>query len=80
MAEHKERNGAETKPSIQSPDKDQLTDETARGDDAKEPRKMPMSGGAKPEPNPLRNPIANRNTEGPRHAGTTPRPTDKPIE
>lgn len=82
MAEFKSpRNGDETqKPSVQSPDSDRLVDETAPGDEANEPRKMPMSGGAKPEPDPLRNPLANRNTEGPRHAGTTPRPTDKPIE
>lgn len=40
----------------------------------------PMSGGAAVEPDPLRDPIANRNTEGPRQAGVTPRPTDKPTE
>jgi hypothetical protein len=28
---------------------------------------------------PLVNPVADRNTEGPRHAGMTPRPTEKPI-
>ncbi|WP_152529529.1 hypothetical protein [Aliihoeflea sp. 2WW] len=28
---------------------------------------------------PLTNKLADRNTEGPREAGTTPRPTDKPI-
>jgi hypothetical protein len=77
MAEYKSaRNGAENKPSIQSIESDQLNDETASGDEAKEPRKMPLSGGAAPEPDPLRNPAANRHPEGPRQAGVTPRPTD----
>lgn len=81
MAEYKSaRNRAETKPSIQSIDSDQINDDTASGDEAKEPRKMPLSGGAAPESDPLRNPVANRNAEGPRHAGTTPRPSDQPIE
>jgi hypothetical protein len=76
MAEYKGRSGAENKPSIQSPDSDQLSDEAARGDEANEPRKMPLGGGAAPEPDPLRNPAANRNPEAPRQAGVTPRPTD----
>ncbi|HEV2898520.1 MAG TPA: hypothetical protein VGX71_11935 [Pseudaminobacter sp.] len=81
MAEYKGRNHVQIqKPSIQSPDSDQLHDEASVGEEAKEPRMKPMSGGAAPEPDPLRNPVANRNTEGPRQAGVTPRPTDKPIE
>lgn len=37
------------------------------------------SGGPKPQPDTSKSPVANRNTEGPRQAGTSPRPTDKPI-
>jgi hypothetical protein len=68
------------KPAVQSPDRHQLSDETNPGEEAREPRANPMSGGAAVEPDPLRDPIANRNTEGPRQAGVTPRPTDKPTE
>jgi hypothetical protein len=68
------------KPAVLKPDSNQLSDETSRGEEAREPRIKPMSGGAAPEPDPLSNPVANRNTNGPRQAGVTPRPTDKPIE
>jgi hypothetical protein len=68
---------ATSKPAVKSPDSNQLIDETIRGEEAREPRVKPMSGGAAAEPDPLRNPSANRNTEGPRHAGATPRPTGK---
>lgn len=44
--------------------------------DGKAPK---TSGAPKRGKEPLPNPIADRNTEGPREAGTTPRPTDKPI-
>lgn len=81
MADPKEPNTtAIGKPAVQSPDRDQLIDETVRGEEAGEPRVKPLSGGAPAEPDPLRNPSANRNTEGPRHVGATPRPTDKPVE
>jgi hypothetical protein len=71
---------ATSKPAVRSPDSDHLSDEANRAKKAREPRVKPVSGGAAAEPDPLRNPIANRNTEGPRHAGVTPRPTDKPVE
>lgn len=51
----------------------------------KTPREEPApvapktSGAPEPEPDTSRSPVANRNQEGPRQAGTTPRPTDKPI-
>jgi hypothetical protein len=38
-----------------------------------------MSGAPERGKEPLTNKLADRNTEGPREAGTTPRPTDKPI-
>lgn len=70
---------ASGKPTVQSPNRDELSDETNRGEEAREPCVKPMSGGAAPKPDPLRNPVANRNTEGPRQAGVTPRPTDRPV-
>lgn len=57
--------------------------------DAKFPRERDLPERGKPTPKtsgapergkePLVNPDADRNTEGPREAGATPRPTDKPI-
>jgi hypothetical protein len=67
-------------PAVQSPDSRQISDEKNRGEEAREPGVKPMSAGAAAEPDPLRSPSANRNTEGPRHTGVTPRPTDKPVE
>jgi hypothetical protein len=37
------------------------------------------SGAATPGPDTSKNPVANRNTSGPRKAGATPRPTGKPL-
>lgn len=37
------------------------------------------SGAAREAPDTSRSPVTNRNAEGLRHAGATPRPTDKPI-
>ena len=37
------------------------------------------AGAAKPAADTSRSPVANRDTAGPRKAGTTPRPTDKPV-
>lgn len=42
--------------------------------------KAPRTAGApKPGPDTSKSPVANRDLEGPRKAGTTPRPTSKPI-
>lgn len=38
-----------------------------------------LAGAAKPAPDTIKSRIANRDLEGPRKAGPTPRPTDKPI-
>ena len=50
------------------------------GNDERQAPKVPKTSGA-PEKGkePLANPISDRNTEGPREGGVTPRPTDKPI-
>lgn len=40
---------------------------------------VPKTSGASAKPDTSRSSVANRNTEGPRQAGTTPRPMDKPI-
>lgn len=37
------------------------------------------SGEPQPAPDTSKSPLANRNVEGPRQAGATPRPTDKPL-
>jgi hypothetical protein len=37
------------------------------------------SGASTPAPDTSKSPVANRDLDGPRKAGTTPRPTDKPI-
>jgi hypothetical protein len=37
------------------------------------------AGASKPAPDTSRNPVANRDRNGPRRAGTTPRPTHKPL-
>lgn len=37
------------------------------------------SGASEKSEEPLKNPLADRNGEGARQAGMTPRPTDKPI-
>ena len=49
-------------------------------DEADQAASAPKTSGA-PErvKEPLANKLADRNSEGPREAGTTPRPTDKPI-
>ncbi|AZO63674.1 MAG: hypothetical protein E5Y88_01870 [Mesorhizobium sp.] len=38
------------------------------------------AGTSKPSTAPLDNPVVNRNAGGPRQSGTTPRPTDKPLD
>lgn len=45
----------------------------------KTPAAPKTSGAAVETDDTSRSPVANRNEEGPRHAGATPRPTDKPI-
>jgi len=66
-----------------------LIDETdAPGTPAQRRRKLPgeepapavpkTSGAPADEPDTSRSPVANRNSEGPRQAGVSPRPTDKP--
>ncbi len=37
------------------------------------------SGASTPAPDTSKSPVANRDLDGPRKAGTTPRPTNKPI-
>jgi hypothetical protein len=56
-------------------------EEFDRGDGkAREPPPHPKTSGAPAEKEDTsRGTAANRNREGPRQAGTTPRPTDKPI-
>jgi hypothetical protein len=38
------------------------------------------AGTSKPSTAPLDNPVANRNAGRPRQSGTTPRPTEKPLD
>lgn len=52
-----------------------VADETSSKDTPVVPK---TSGAAKPADGTAKNPVADRNP-GPRQAGTTPRPTDKPI-
>jgi hypothetical protein len=50
------------------------------GDESDQTSKAPKTSGAPLRgKEPLVNSVADRNTEGPRHAGVTPRPTDKAI-
>ncbi|MER2536389.1 MAG: DUF2934 domain-containing protein [Rhizobiaceae bacterium] len=48
-------------------------------DSATAPASPKMSGAAKPARDRSKSPVANRDTEGPRKAGATARPTDKPL-
>ncbi|GHC79492.1 hypothetical protein [Limoniibacter endophyticus] len=52
------------------------TTDTERAEDSPAPK---TSGAAPQGKEPLPNPIADRNPQGPREAGITPRPTDKPV-
>ena len=51
----------------------------ADADGTQSPAHPRTSGAADTSGDPLRNPVANRDPAGPRKAGATPRPTDKPI-
>jgi hypothetical protein len=56
-----------------------IRDSGATGVPEREQRDPTNSEGQERGKEPLVNKIADRNAEGPREAGTTPRPTDKPI-
>ena len=65
-----------------------VVDETASAGTAIERKRAPqdmenkapkMSGASKGAPDTSASPVANRNVEGIREAGVTPRPTEKPI-
>lgn len=47
--------------------------------DAGETTTPKTSGVAEPGSDTSKSPVANRDIEGPRKAGTTPRPTDRPV-
>ena len=49
------------------------------GNDHREAPVAPKTSGASGEEDTSKSPVANRDAEGPRKAGVTPRPTDKPI-
>jgi hypothetical protein len=53
--------------------------DATRTDRREAPVNPKSSGAAKPGPDTSKSRVANRDTEGPRKASTTPRPTDKPI-
>ena len=69
------------KPAVQSPGAEGVrSDDKQVSAETEEPDEKAMSGAAARTPRePFVNPLADRNTEGPRQAGMTPRPTDKPI-
>lgn len=70
------------KPRVEEPSTGGMRDETFNpvGDDSQNAPSAPKtSGRARKGKEPLVNPVADRNVEGPRQAGMTPRPTDKPI-
>jgi hypothetical protein len=70
------------KPQVEEQPTEGMRDETldpVGGDSQNAPRAPKTGGGARKGKEPLVNPVADRNVEGPRQAGMTPRPTDKPI-
>jgi hypothetical protein len=70
------------KPRVEKPSTGGMRDETLDpiGDDSQNaPRAPKTSGAVRKGKEPLVNPAADRNVEGSRQAGMTPRPTDKPI-
>lgn len=68
-------------PPVRSPDdagtRTQKRD--SAGNDERQAPAAPKTSGAAPEEDTSKSNVANRDTEGPRKAGFTPRPTDKPI-
>jgi hypothetical protein len=69
-------------PDIRAADPGGLTDEQrdpTRADGNEAPTVPKTSGAARPAPDTSKSRVANRDTEGPRKAGATPRPTRKPI-
>jgi hypothetical protein len=50
-----------------------------RKDGGQAPTVPKTAGAPKPKPDTSKSPVANRDMEGQRKAGSTPRPTDKPI-
>jgi hypothetical protein len=60
------------------PEKDESAD-LVNDERSEAPHAPKTSGAPKRGKEPLVNPTADRNKEGPRMSGTTPRPTDKPI-
>lgn len=65
----------------------ELPDGSASGGDVGQPTLLDpvpagspqMAGASQPDAGFSRSPVADRNTDGPREAGTTPRPTDSPL-
>jgi hypothetical protein len=69
-------------PDVRSADPAGMPDDKRRpvaDDGATAPASPKMSGAAKPARDRSKSPVANRDTEGPRKAGATPRPTDEPL-
>jgi len=50
------------------------------GKDRQPPPNPKMSGAPAPGPDTSRSPVVNRDREGPRQAGATPRPKENPVE
>jgi hypothetical protein len=80
--DHEPHAAKASQPDIRSADPNGMRHEKrqATSDGRSEGPVAPRTGGVpKPEPDTSRSRVANRDVEGPRKAGTTPRPTDKPL-
>lgn len=72
-----------SKPAVRSPNAEGLPHprRDAGGTDAGAKPPTPKTAGApRPPTVPLDNPVTNRNAGARRQSGTTPRPTDKPVD
>ncbi len=72
-----------SKPAVRSPNADGLPHASRDANDTDagaKPLTAKTAGKSRPSTAPLDNPDANRNAGQPRQAGTTPRPTDKPLD
>jgi hypothetical protein len=75
--EHEHWFAAESEFAEREPTASGITDAEGVGSDKSD---APNTAGAsEPGPDTSRNPVANRDRNGPRKAGTTPRPTRKPL-
>lgn len=72
-----------SKPAVRSPNTEGLPHPRRDASDTDAVAKPPTpktAGASRPSSVPLDNPVANRNSGRPRQAGTTPRPTGKPLD